>query len=136
MSGRAALRATVRAADAPQKTSEIEAPPRTQASARATIAASNVPTGPALPFVRAPASDARAIEPALLSLEQHASLCVELTVAPERTHETLVRYGLTPELKARADAYWRERAKAEPAVEGAWASAYETYQVWFVAHAR
>jgi hypothetical protein len=65
-----------------------------------------------------------------LTLEQYASLCVEIAAAPARMAEISMRYGLTDEQRGRADAYWRARMAAEPEVAAAWNRAYATYRQW------
>jgi hypothetical protein len=155
VSGRAALRATVRAGDdAPIRSAlpfkrDVTVAIDVVAERAETLRSRNLPEGsvkgtldvekrskksPTLPFLmpEPPASRPPEPEQALLSLEQHASLCVELALQPDRTVAILLRYQITQDHKARADAYWRERARAEPDVEAAWARAFETYRKWFL----
>jgi hypothetical protein len=85
--------------------------------------------GAPLPF-----TTARAIAPAspLLTLEQHASLTVELTVASDRHADVLARYQLTPAEKAAVDAYYRA-AMQDPAVHAKWRVACDVYLQWLAA---
>jgi hypothetical protein len=94
-----------------------------------TALAVDVPRGPALPFA------ARAYAPPL-TLEQHASLAVELAAAPEKTAETLARYRLTPEARAELDAHYREKIAASAEARAAWERAYHSYHAWLAANRR
>ncbi|WP_437682418.1 hypothetical protein [Sorangium sp. So ce131] len=67
-----------------------------------------------------------------LSLEQYASLCVELSLHPGRTDETLKRYRITEEQRARLDAYWQARIAGDPGVASAWKRAYVFYRDWLL----
>lgn len=69
------------------------------------------------------------MEPAL-TLEQHASLTVEISMAPARASEVLGRYGLTAERKRVVDAYWREKMTGDAGVKEAWDKAYQAYWAW------
>jgi hypothetical protein len=62
-----------------------------------------------------------------LSLEQHASLCVELARDPAQTAAALARYRLTAERKAELDLLWKARFSADPALEIRWKEAYRLY---------
>jgi hypothetical protein len=67
-----------------------------------------------------------------LSLEQHASLTVEIALAPERALSTIARYGLTPEAKRAVDEHYRAVVAANPGMREAWNRAYRTYYEWLV----
>jgi len=69
-----------------------------------------------------------------LTLEQHASLCVEIAMSPDRSAEALARYRLTPEAKARLDQRYREQVAAREEVRAAWNAAYQTYHAWLLAN--
>jgi hypothetical protein len=71
-----------------------------------------------------------------LTLEQHASLAVELAASPERTAETLARYRLTPEARAELDAHYREKITASAETRAAWERAYQSYHAWLAANRR
>ena len=71
-----------------------------------------------------------------LTLEQHASLAVELAAAPEKTAETLARYRLTPEARAELDAHYREKIAASAETRAAWERAYHSYHAWLAANRR
>jgi hypothetical protein len=68
----------------------------------------------------------------LLGLEPYASLCVELSLAPDRIATTLARYRLTHESKEINDRYWSDKFAREPALRAAWDKAYMTYRDWLI----
>jgi hypothetical protein len=65
-----------------------------------------------------------------LTLEQYASLCVEIALAPAREIEALARYRITPREKVLTDEYYRDRIAASPEVRAAWERSYQSYQAW------
>ena len=65
-----------------------------------------------------------------LTLEQYASLCVEIALAPAREIEALARYRITPREKVLTDEYYRERIAANPEVRAAWERSFQSYQAW------
>ena len=69
---------------------------------------------------------------AALTLERHASMTVEIAMAPEKALEVLARYGLTAEGKRAVDAYWREQVERDAGVREAWQRAYGVYWEWVV----
>jgi hypothetical protein len=71
-----------------------------------------------------------------LTLEQHASLAVELAASPEAANETLGRYHLTPEARAELDAYYRQKMAASAETRAAWDRAYHSYFTWLAANRR
>jgi hypothetical protein len=77
----------------------------------------------------------RAVKPApatlMLSLEQHASLHVELAQHPARKDAILQRYNITPEQQAVVDEDWRDRMTRDPALREAWHHAHAAYAAWF-----
>jgi hypothetical protein len=102
------------------------------------------PRGPVVPFARPappapppstapPVVQSAAPQAAALTLEQHASLCVELALAPARTAETLARYRLTPGAKVLVDQHFRARMDQDPTARSAWDRAYKTYHEWVTA---
>ena len=125
----------------PEPRSLVPAGMRGFTSLSGTQGVSPLPASPALPFAGAkgpppappppppivgkPASDLPS-----LSVEQYASLCVELELEPERTAETLQRYRLTPELRASLDAAWRERLAQGSGLYAAWSQAVTRYKTW------
>jgi hypothetical protein len=72
-------------------------------------------------------------EPGRLSLEQYASLCVELAADPAKNGETLRRYQLTPDQHKEVAEHWQGRIAAEPAVWMAFDRASTAYRTWFLA---
>jgi hypothetical protein len=66
------------------------------------------------------------------TLEQYASLCAELEMAPERTHETLQRYRVRPDQKVQLDAHWGARIRADQALHAAFHHAKTTYAAWLM----
>jgi hypothetical protein len=71
-----------------------------------------------------------------LTLEQHASMTVEIAMAPDKAMEVLARYGLTAEGKRAVDGYWREKVAGDAGVREAWERAYRAYWEWVVASRR
>lgn len=65
-----------------------------------------------------------------LTLEQYASLCVEIAIAPAREIEALARYRITPREKVLTDEYYRDRIAASPEVRAAWERSFQSYQAW------
>ncbi len=96
----------------------------------------------ALPFTKdavrsvAPSANADRSAPPLppvapvLTLEQHASLCVELALAPARAAETLARYRITPQEKTLVDQYYRDSIAASPEARASWERSYQSYHTW------
>lgn len=93
---------------------------------------------PALPFLGVDppkaAIPARGAAPAgnfpQLSVEQYASLHVELAALPGRSTEVLDRYRITEEQRRWLDAHWTARMAADPALRQAWDSACTAYKAW------
>lgn len=83
------------------------------------------PSQPASPAPAAKATSA-AVDGGL-SLEQHASLCVEIALDPSRAAEALGRYRVTAARKAELDLLWKTRFSADPALELRWKEAYRLY---------
>ncbi|MDC3987946.1 hypothetical protein [Polyangium jinanense] len=65
-----------------------------------------------------------------LTLEQHASLHVELDLDPEQRPEILRRYGLSAEQHARLHATWNARMAVDPKLAAAWQQAVAQYRAW------
>ncbi|MGK3999125.1 hypothetical protein [Sorangium sp. So ce1024] len=64
----------------------------------------------------------------MLSLEQHASMCAELAVAPDKGPEILARHGLTEATRAQVDEHWRARIAADARAGEAWQRAYALHR--------
>jgi hypothetical protein len=104
---------------------------------RETQLTANLPGRPALPFdasrpamfvpVDAPITPGN---PAELTLEQYASLCVELALSPATRPEILVRYWMNDEAYRRVEANWQRRMAADPMVWMAWDRACAAYRAW------
>jgi hypothetical protein len=71
-----------------------------------------------------------------LTLEQHASLAVELATSPETTTEILARYRLTPEARAELDAHYHDKIAGSAELRAAWDRAYHAYSTWLAANRR
>lgn len=84
------------------------------------------PPAPA-PAKAAPAPAAAPVTIGGYTLEQHVSLCADLTFTPARAAETLARYRITAEGKAELDRLWKERFSADPALEARWREAHGMY---------
>ncbi len=109
------------------------------ADLRAAVAMASKP-GPAAPpepnltaaqgKVPAPPISAPPQAPPSLSLEQHASMSVELGLWPNRAAQILARYRLTPETKAAIDAHYRAQIAQAPELRAAWQRGYDAYYAW------
>jgi hypothetical protein len=71
-----------------------------------------------------------------LTLEQHASLAVELAVSPETATATLARYRLTAEARAELDAHYHDKIAGSAETRAAWDRAYHAYSTWLAANRR
>jgi hypothetical protein len=69
-----------------------------------------------------------------LTLQQYASLRVELHVRPDCAAASLDRYGVSAESGERLDAYWRARFEADPLLRMTFAQAYAKYLEWLKAN--
>jgi hypothetical protein len=94
-----------------------------------TIDATAAPAGPPLPFKSA----ASPSSPTELSVEQYASLCVELAVESAKADEVLRRYRLTPDERKALDEHWRRQFATQATVWMAYDRAYAAYKKWFLA---
>jgi hypothetical protein len=100
-----------------------------------TQVASTTPKRPALPF-----EPSRSAAPAplpsdvgethALSLEQYASLCVDLSVDPAKRQEVLDRYRMSEDQQRRVNAHWQARIAADSRVQLALDQACATYRAW------
>jgi hypothetical protein len=116
-------------AHSPLRVPSVARPARSASDLGGTLDATVAPPGPPLPFGAAPDPSS----PSGLSLEQYASLCVEVAVEPAQAGDVLLRYGLTSELQRALDGHWQRRIAAEPTVWMAFNRAYAAYKTWFVA---
>jgi hypothetical protein len=69
-----------------------------------------------------------------LTVQQYASLRVELHMKPDRIAAILERYGVSPEGREGLDAYWRARFEADPLLRMMFARAYAEYVAWLKAN--
>lgn len=76
------------------------------------------------------ASSVSPLAPAMLSLEQYASLHEDLVAAGERGAEVLQRYGLSLEHKRTVDDHWQRQFQLQPSTHAAWERARATYRTW------
>lgn len=83
-------------------------------------------------FPRVVAPPAAANQAPPLTLEQYASLCVELNAAPNQAAEIAGRYGLTQPQWTTVNQYWQTRMTREPDVRAAWERACVTYRQWLM----
>lgn len=65
--------------------------------------------------------------PPALTLEQHASMTMDIAAAPERALEVLSRYRLSPDAKRAVDEYYRAVMADDPGVRDAWNRACQAY---------
>jgi hypothetical protein len=116
---------------APSAPVPADAPLRVRAGSElgGTLDATVAPTGPPVPF------KPRAREappPAGISLEQYASLLVELAVEPAKAGEILRRYRITAEQRRAIDEHWQGRMAADPKTCITFERAYAAYRAWYL----
>jgi hypothetical protein len=87
---------------------------------------------PAPPQAAPPASPTTPAPAPRLSLEQYASLCVELGLYPDRAALTLKRYGVSPAQKDALNRYYHAALAADPALRDRWEAACRTYRDWLI----
>jgi hypothetical protein len=123
-----------------EHTDAVQGPkPAERRPLEATIPLGKVLVRPTLPFGGAPAGfspEAAARRVPELTLEQRASLHVELKMQPERKLQILHRYGSTPEQHERASAAWEARLAQNPKLRSEWEHAVVQYRLWLVRNAR
>jgi hypothetical protein len=71
-----------------------------------------------------------------LTVEQYASLCVEVGLWPAESESILRRYGLTVEHRSRLDNVWKSRMQADAALRDMWRRAFDTYSDWVLGQPR
>lgn len=86
--------------------------------------------GPPAPVEANAASSGAEGEGLGLTLVQYASLCAELELGPELAHETLKRYRLSPDQKARLDTRFRAQFRSDSQAHAAFEHAKSTYTAW------
>ncbi|WP_437671180.1 hypothetical protein [Sorangium sp. So ce131] len=70
--------------------------------------------------------------PTSLSIEQYASLRVELDLNPIRCGEILVRYRITQDQWQHIHNHWTQRLAENSNVRAAWERAYSVYKAWIL----
>lgn len=75
-----------------------------------------------------PGAPAQAVAVPEFTLEQYASLCVEIALGPDRVALTLTRYRLDAASRAALDAHWRARFGTVPGLRAAFAQAFSAYK--------
>lgn len=97
-------------------------------------------TAPLVDFMLSPALPFAAPEPAgdspPLTLEQHASLTLELALYPERRLDVLRRYRTSEARLERMNEDFKRRFVADPALSAKWWEAYKTYHAWLMGAAQ
>jgi hypothetical protein len=124
-----ALRFDPSAPSGPAASREARVPIRALSELGGTLDATVAPPDAPVPFK--PAAPATA-PPGGLSLEQYASLLVELAVEPAKTDEILRRYRITAEQRGEVEDYWQGRIGADTKTWMAFDRAYAAYRAWFV----
>ncbi len=66
----------------------------------------------------------------MLTVEQYASLCVDLELSPQSTAEVLLRYGVTQDAKRTLDEGWSRVFAEQPPRRAAFEHAKVTYRAW------
>ncbi len=117
--------------------------PRAGAS-EATVGGATLPLGvdllgkmrKELPFMKAASAvpvSAPAAPVPRLTLDTYASLCAELSVAPERAQEILKKYGIGDEAARRGvDREWGERLSTHPETQILWQRKVTEFRAWLV----
>jgi hypothetical protein len=104
------------------------APPAGELGATAFLDEADVMHQEAVPFA-APAPQAAPLaDLPQLTVEQYASLRVELRMYPDRTQQTLSRYGVPLPSRALLDKQWRARFDEDAALHERYGRAYAYYQ--------
>jgi hypothetical protein len=115
-------------------------PPRSSAPSAGSTQAIRIVPGVGLPFQSSapttPPSAPPAAEEPPMPMERHAYMCLELALDPARTDEVLARYGVSAEVRARADAYYRARLAVDTDLAARWHHAYAAYHAWFTTQQR
>ncbi len=128
----------------PSQPSDPDAPGETQAirfvpGARLPFQRGQSSKAPRKPPAPKPAATQEPPRPAAeeppMSLERHASMCLEIALDPARTDEVLKRYEVTPEARALADAYYRAHLATDADLAARWHHAYAAYHAWFTSRA-
>lgn len=93
---------------------------------------SEAPSGPALPF--APPAPPKGPVPTIpaLTLEQYASLCVELDAVQCDRPDILRKYRLNDEQARKLQAHWRAKFVVEPKLKAQWQQACAAYEAWLL----
>ena len=71
-----------------------------------------------------------------LTVEQYASLCVEVGLWPAESESILARYGITAAQRTLLDEHWKSRMQADVALRNAWRQAFDTYGDWILSQPR
>jgi len=79
-----------------------------------------------------PGPPATPIDAASLTLEQHASLHVELALHPAQKVQTLRRYGFSVEQYARLDTALQAKIAQDAALRTSWEQACAQYRTWIL----
>lgn len=87
------------------------------------------------PAAAPPPAPAEPQAAAMLTLQQYASLFVELAMAPDRAAQILARYRLTPQQRESLDGHFQGRFAADPGLRAEWEQACATYRAWLVTQA-
>jgi len=65
-----------------------------------------------------------------LTLQQYASLRVELEISSDDKQATLARYGISADARVALDAHWRHRFSVDPPLRMLFAGTYARYLAW------
>jgi hypothetical protein len=84
------------------------------------------------PIVAPPRPPDPAAGAAALTLEQYASLCVELDAEQSNRPEILGRYRISEEQARKLEAHWRAKFAVEPSLKAQWQQAYAAYEAWLL----
>lgn len=87
-------------------------------------------SSPAFSKAAAPPPGARSGALPALTVEQYASLCVDVELSPHEVAEALQRYGVTLDGKRALDEAWNRLFNEQPARRGAFEHAKITYRAW------
>ena len=112
----------------------FELPPELRAKMMAAMSKSALPAEPARPQPPAapapPAPTGPPPPPPVLTLQQHASLTVELELAPKNAAAIHARYGLTAGMKKAVDDHYHAELSRSPELRRAWRAARDAYRDW------
>lgn len=97
-----------------------------------TLPVASPPSSPLLPFRPQSTPPAQAAFPGF-TMEQYASLRVEIDMLPDQLSQTLARYHVPSDAWPALELHWRDRLDADPALRAVFSRACRIYGEWLAA---